>query len=126
MNFERSYNNENSNSNLVTLFYSNDESFPISLSGKCLNSLNYLNQVNFISEYISLRFDFIYPFIQELLYLGFNSIYLNDEELNFNSESLNSSTSTPTIDFNSLIVTITESIKRYRTQLPMLDKLQEK
>jgi hypothetical protein len=55
MNFESSYNNENSSSNLVTLFYSNDESFPISLSGKCLNSLNYLNQVNFISEYIYIR-----------------------------------------------------------------------
>ena len=47
MNFEISYNDENRNSNLATLFYSNDESFRISLSGKCLNSLNNLNQVNF-------------------------------------------------------------------------------
>lgn len=37
-------------SNVVTLFHSNDESFPISLSGNCLNSLNFLNQVTISSS----------------------------------------------------------------------------
>ena len=57
--------------------------------------------------------------------LGFNSIYLNDDELNLSSNSIKSTNASSSIDFGLLITTIIEFVKRYRSQLPILEKLQE-
>jgi hypothetical protein len=121
MNFEVSNYDHSNSSSTVTLLYSNEESYKLSLNNKCLNSLNYLNQVRnkFCLMIISLKF---FVFEKELVNLGFNSIFLNDDELNLTSNSI---TNILSIDFGSLILTIIEFIKRYCTQLPVLEKLQD-
>lgn len=61
--------------------------------------------------------------------LGFDSVYLNSDYLNIDSSDVTLSKPSPlkmpSVDFDVLLATLIELIRRFNSQLPTLERLQE-